>query len=597
MVANLNRNTPANLADAPPSVPSSVPPLILATDDDDAVRLMLCRALEMEGYRVISTRNGAECLEAFHAHQPDMVLLDAIMPEMDGFTCCAELSALPECQFTPILMVTSLNDRESVDRAFAAGATDYVTKPIHWAVLRQRVRRLLEQARLHRQVQQFNSELETMIEACNTEARQRNLQLQRALEFEATLKRITDKVRDSLDEDQILQTAVRELAWAVNVGCCNAAVYDLENRSSRVWYEYSASITGYQGQVIAMDSCPEIYHQLLNGQYFQFCSLNPNPNRGRVAMFACPMINSDDTVGDLWLVSPAERALDDLEIRLLEQVANQCAIAIRQARLYHEAQIQVKELARLNHLKDDFLSTVSHELRSPMSNMRMAIQMLEHDLKDNTGNKTGASKKSAAYLKILRDECEREIGLINDLLDLQRLEAGQQSLNLDAIQLQEWLPAIVNPFKTRAQERQQSLRLRLSSTPQSFVTDPTCLRRVLVELLTNACKYTPPGGNITVTAAFHQTGKLETTCSMLVIVVTNSGIEIPAIELPRIFDKFYRIPSGDPWKQGGTGLGLALIKRLVAHLSGTIQVKSGNGKTSFTVQLPAIHTIPQTGGS
>ncbi|NER36939.1 MAG: response regulator [Oscillatoria sp. SIO1A7] len=101
------------------------------------------RAMEKDGYRVAVASNGEQCLSACQQIQPDMVLLDGIMPVMDGFASCAALRELLGELCPPVLMITALDDRESVDKAFAVGATDYVTKPIHWAVLRQRVRRIL----------------------------------------------------------------------------------------------------------------------------------------------------------------------------------------------------------------------------------------------------------------------------------------------------------------------------------------------------------------------------------------------------------------------------------------------------------------------
>jgi signal transduction histidine kinase len=97
-------------------------------------------------------------------------------------------------------------------------------------------------------------------------------------------------------------------------------------------------------------------------------------------------------------------------------------------------------------------------------------------------------------------------------------------------------------------------------------------------LLNNACKYTPEQEQITVRVDAIATG--------ISIQVTNTGIEIPASELPRVFDKFYRVPSADPWKQGGTGLGLALVQKLVDHLGGAIAVASEAGQTQFTLTLP-----------
>lgn len=133
--------------------------LILIADDERLMRLQLRRVIEQEGYRVAEATNGEECLAAFERCQPDLVLLDAMMPLMDGFTCCSRLKQTPQGERTPILMITGLEDRESVDLAFEAGAVDFITKPIHWAVLRQRMRRAIEQSRLYQQLEIANQSL------------------------------------------------------------------------------------------------------------------------------------------------------------------------------------------------------------------------------------------------------------------------------------------------------------------------------------------------------------------------------------------------------------------------------------------------------
>ncbi len=120
------------------------PPLILVVDDEKTLRLVLRRAMEKEGYRIAEATNGEQCLESCQQLKPDLVLLDAMMPEMDGFTCCAQLPTLLGDECPAVLMITTLNDKASVDRAFEVGAADYVTKPIDWPVLYQRVRRLLQ---------------------------------------------------------------------------------------------------------------------------------------------------------------------------------------------------------------------------------------------------------------------------------------------------------------------------------------------------------------------------------------------------------------------------------------------------------------------
>lgn len=153
-------------------------PVILVVDDDQFTRQLLRRVMEKEGYQVVEAANGEQGLDAYKRIKPHLVLLDALMPVMDGFTCCTELQllgnekvleqevfvdeAFQDAARTPVLMITGLEDQESVDRAFAVGATDYLTKPIHLAVLRQRVRRIIQQSQLYQKLEIANRELQRL---------------------------------------------------------------------------------------------------------------------------------------------------------------------------------------------------------------------------------------------------------------------------------------------------------------------------------------------------------------------------------------------------------------------------------------------------
>jgi signal transduction histidine kinase len=234
-------------------------------------------------------------------------------------------------------------------------------------------------------------------------------------------------------------------------------------------------------------------------------------------------------------------------------------------------------LQKLHCLKDDFLNTVSHELRTPVSNMKLAIHMLRlaHNL-----------DRQQQYLDILETECKREVELINDLLDLQRLEASEQPISLQPIDLQEWLPPIIQPFRSRLYDRQQTFTLNLPAKLHLLHTNPDSLERLVTELLNNACKYTRSHGEICFTLDQTLDASHPSKSPWLVtrFEVSNQA-EIPTTEIPHIFEKFYRIPNTDLWNQGGTGLGLALVKKLVEQLNGEITVNSANDWTTFNVML------------
>lgn len=130
-------------------------PLVLVADDDENMRLLVRESLEPAGFDVDEAENGIEALSAFERSRPDIVLLDVMMPEMDGFAACSQLRSRPGGAHVPVLMVTGLDDVESINRAYDVGATDFITKPIKWANLKHHVRYMLRAA--HAMVDLSNS--------------------------------------------------------------------------------------------------------------------------------------------------------------------------------------------------------------------------------------------------------------------------------------------------------------------------------------------------------------------------------------------------------------------------------------------------------
>lgn len=250
-------------------------------------------------------------------------------------------------------------------------------------------------------------------------------------------------------------------------------------------------------------------------------------------------------------------------------------------------QLQLEERLTLNRLKDEFLGKVSHELRTPLTNMKMAIQMLEIALQQkeallgeiaDSGDRL--QSKVDLYFQILNNECEREISLINNFLDLQRLDTSSPGWVLERISIAQWLVQVVKLFKSRhCNSCRHDLQLDIATDLPLLTCDPFSLERIIIELLTNACKFSPSGEKIIV--------RVQAKSENIQFQIANTGVEIPEAELAHIFDKFYQIPSNDPWKQGGIGLGLALVQKLTESLGGNITATSDSNCTCFTIQLPA----------
>lgn len=190
-------------------------PLILIVDDDRATRTLLKIAMEEEGYQVIEAKDGQQCLIEYHRYHPDMVLLDAVMPEMDGFTCCEELCKNDNGNHTPILMITALDDQDSIDQAFAVGAIDYVTKPIHWAVLAQRVKRLLSTNKALQQLESLQHRLQQqqqwlkLFEQMTNSLKQSNFSLTNLLDYALEAAQV-DRIILNLFKTTVRPESIRE---------------------------------------------------------------------------------------------------------------------------------------------------------------------------------------------------------------------------------------------------------------------------------------------------------------------------------------------------------------------------------------------------
>lgn len=276
--------------------------------------------------------------------------------------------------------------------------------------------------------------------------------------------------------------------------------------------------------------------------------------------------------------------VDRINQLLAQEIVERRRLETELRHAQHELEVRMEELQQLDQIKDAMLNTISHELRAPMANIKMATQMLEvaltaaYQQPDESGAVAGSLERGQTYLQILQHECDREIALINDLLDMQRIEAGAVTIVLDVIDVDSWLRQVVAPFQGRAQERELSLEIEWHDVAMSVVSDAELLGRIVAELLHNACKYTPPGERIIVIVG--------SSTDWLQLQIQNFGVEIPDDQLPQIFERFYRIAQIDVWQQGGTGLGLSIVQRLVEILQGQIQAESYTNQTCFTVRVP-----------
>lgn len=232
----------------------------------------------------------------------------------------------------------------------------------------------------------------------------------------------------------------------------------------------------------------------------------------------------------------------------------------------------VTDLHRLERMRQDFFSNVSHELKTPLAAIQATVETLLdgalHDPRHNVN-----------FLGRINENVDRLNRLVNDLLELSRIETGQQALEMTATPLIPALEACIQRLEHRALARKQTLSLSSDSIPVDALADDLALDQILDNLVDNAIKYTPQGGTITLKAS--PEGGLAR------IEVLDTGFGIAEKDLPRIFERFYRADRARDRQDPGTGLGLSIVKHLVQAHGGNIEVRSNLGQGScFMVTLP-----------
>lgn len=231
----------------------------------------------------------------------------------------------------------------------------------------------------------------------------------------------------------------------------------------------------------------------------------------------------------------------------------------------------VTQLKEIDTLKSDFVSTVSHDLRSPLTLMRGYATMLEMagSLNDQQKN----------YAKMIVHGVDNMAKLVNNLLDLGRIDFGV-GLQVESSPVLDVLERVTGSLQMQAKEKQISLGVEIpKDMPHAIEADQALLHQALYNLVENALKYTPEGGEVTV--------HLQTSASALTFAVQDSGIGIPKGDMPRLFEKFYRGTNREALAERGTGLGLAIVKSIAERHGGKVWVESERGKGSiFYLQIP-----------
>jgi signal transduction histidine kinase len=294
--------------------------------------------------------------------------------------------------------------------------------------------------------------------------------------------------------------------------------------------------------------------------------------RGVGSMLVVPLLREQEAVGVISLAREVVGPFSPEQIEVVQTFADQAVIAIENVRLFKELEAANRELAAASQHKSEFLANMSHELRTPLNAIIGFSEVLSERMFGEL------NEKQEEYSKDIHASGQHLLSLINDILDLSKIEAGRMELELSEFHLPTALDSALTLVRERAGRRSISLHLSVDERLGQIQADERKVRQVVLNLLSNAIKFTPEGGRIEVMAA-PKDGVVE-------VSVSDTGVGIAPEDQEAVFEEFRQVGTADK-KIEGTGLGLTLCRKFVELHGGRIWVKSELGKGSrFTFTIP-----------
>ena len=295
---------------------------------------------------------------------------------------------------------------------------------------------------------------------------------------------------------------------------------------------------------------------------------------GLVAAVISPIAAAGELIGSLVIVQGTPRHWQDDEVGLIEVASGELGRAVQHSQLFGAQRELVAQLQELDRSKSEFLSTVSHELRTPLTSISGYVEMLEE------ADAGPINEQQMKMLEIVERNARRLRGLIEDLLTLSRIEVGAFRVNLEPVDVAEVIDSALAVIEPTVRDKGLHLETIFGDDLGLVQADRNQIERALLNLLANAAKFTPEGGTITVSASRAQ--------AELLISVRDTGIGIPPDELEQLSTRFFRASNATERAIPGTGLGLTIVRSVIEHHGGTLEISSELGVgTNFIVRLPA----------
>jgi len=542
---------------------------ILLVDDTPANLLAMEATLEWLGEDLVRAYSGREAMEKVESQEFAAVLMDVQMPVMDGFEAASRIrereAANPETRRTPIIFVTAAELTEShLHRAYAEGAVDFIRKPYVPEILRSKVKVFVD---LYRNTIQLRDSIAERMRV-EEEVRSLNAQLERRVaDRTAELARALEQAEANELRYRTLAEAMPQIVWTATT---DGAIDYFNSRWSAFTGIPSEEAFGWKWlKTIHPDDSFALeqrwQHAVRTGESFEgearfLSALNGEFcwNLGRAEP-----IRSHDGHIIRWLGT-----FTDIETqKRAEAILQEANMTLGEAR------DRALEASRAKSL---FLANMSHELRTPLNAIMGYAEIIEEELPEEAGG----AREDVRRIVLAGQHL---LALINDVLDLAKIEAGKMELTLSSFALEPVVHQVVSSVSPLAEQRQNQLKVHCEDGCGNLHADELKVRQILLNLLSNACKFTENGMIELRVRRFSQEAD-----EWLEMEVRDSGIGISEAQLPKLFKEFSQADPSPTRNYGGTGLGLAICRRFAEMMGGSIDVLSEEGRGSaFTVRLPA----------
>ncbi|WP_096595375.1 ATP-binding protein [Calothrix sp. NIES-2098] len=518
---------------------------ILLADDNADMRDYVKRLLS-SCYIVETVADGNSALKAVRNHPPDLVLTDVMMPGIDGFELLRSLRCDPQTQEIPIILLSARAGEESRIEGLAAGADDYIVKPFSARELLARVETNLKLSQLRQAARQQEKTLRMAAEAALRDRQQTEAALQQSQELFRQMADAIESVfwlSDPQEQKILYVSPAYEQIWGRS---CESLYASLSSWTETIHPKDREQVQMAGVRCLAKGNHTEEYRILRPDGTIRWIR-----DRGFIVR---------DEDGRAYRIAGV--AEDITERKQAEQDREELLMRERAAR---------EEAERASRIKDEFLAVLSHELRSPLNPILGWSRLLQNGKLNPT--------QTAEALATIERNAKLQAQLIDDLLDVSRILRGKLVLNALPLDLGNVIYSALETVQLAAQAKSIEIQTDISPTINA-IGDATRLQQVVWNILSNAVKFTPPGGKIEV--------RLISVGSNAQIQVKDTGKGIRAEFLPYVFDHFQQEDGSTTRQFGGLGLGLAIVRQLVELHGGTVSVESpgeGQGAT-FIVQLP-----------